>query len=204
MHPAEHPLHSAKTEIKLQWIAIACMAIGLITSIYYHAHTLQAEHIESEINSYLHLNDRYHKLLFALLQNDSEVFKKTDPDSMRKNKYLMYELFELFATVDLLKSHFNELAQEVQPCWQRRMDFVFSKPAVQHAWKSHLSYAGKIYKPEFVQHVEKVISQISLLDASPARPDSKVRKFTFPQSNVLNASLHLQKHQRPGYSPGLF
>lgn len=86
MNPTEHPLHSSKTEIKLHWIAITCMAIGLITSVYYHAHTLKAERIESEINSYLHLNDRYHKLLFTLLQNDPEVFRKTDPDSMHKKQ----------------------------------------------------------------------------------------------------------------------
>lgn len=167
MHPTEHPLHNSKTEIRLQWIAIICMAIGLVTSIYYHANTLRAEHIESEINSYLHLNDRYHKLLFALLQNDSEVFQKTDPDSMRENKYLMYELFELLATVDLLKNHFNELAQEVQPCWKRRMEFIFSKPSVRHAWKSHLSYAEKIYKSDFVEHIEQVIAQTPILDTSP-------------------------------------
>ena len=164
MNPTEHPLHSSKTEIKLQWIAIICMAAGLITSIYYHANTLKAEHIESEIHSHLHLNDRYHKILFTLLQNDSEVFKKTDHDSMHRNKYLMYELFELFATVDLLKRHFNELGQEIQSCWVKRMEFVFSKPSIQHAWKSHLSYAGKIYKPEFIESVEKVVAQTPFLD----------------------------------------
>ena len=166
MRPTDHPLHNSKTEIKLQWIAIACMAIGLVTSIYYHARTLQAEHLESEVNSYLHLNDRYHKLLFTLLQNDGEVFQKTDPDSMRKNKYLMYELFELLATVDLLKNHFNELGQELHPCWQRRIEFVFSKPAIQHAWQSHLSYAKKIYKPEFILCVERAITDKPQLDVA--------------------------------------
>lgn len=77
----------------------------------------------------------------------------------------MYELFELFATVDLLESHFNELSQEVQPSWKRRMEFVFSKPAIRNAWKSHLSYAGKIYKPEFVQHIEGVIAEAPSLDS---------------------------------------
>ena len=78
-----------------------------MTSVYYHANTLKAERVESEINAYLHLNDRYHDLLFTLIHNDPEVFKKVDPESMRKNKYLIYELFELFATVDLLASHFS-------------------------------------------------------------------------------------------------
>ncbi len=165
MNPTEHPLHSSKTEIKLQWIAIICMAIGLITSIYYHANTLKAEHIESEINSYLHLNDRYHKLLFTLLQNDSDVFKKTDLHSMRKNKYIIYELFELFATVDLLENHFNELDQEVRPCWKKRMEFIFSKPSIRQAWQSHLDYAGKIYKPGFIQHVEEIITQLPFPDS---------------------------------------
>lgn len=166
MHPTEHPLHSSKTEIRLQWIAIICMAIGLITSIYYHARTLQAEHVENEVKSYLHLNDRYHKLLFALLENDHEVFQKTDLESMQKNKFLMYELFELLATVDLLKSHFNELRREIHPCWHRRIEFVFSKAAVQHAWQSHLSYASKIYKPEFIQYIQEVIANTSQLDTS--------------------------------------
>jgi hypothetical protein len=165
MNPTEHPLHSSKTEIRLQWIAIICMAAGLITSIYYHANTLKAEHIESEINSHLHLNDRYHKILFTLLQNDSEVFQKTDPDSMHKNKYLMYELFELFATVDLLKNHFNELGQEVRSCWNKRVEFLFSKPSIRYAWESHLSYAEKIYKPEFIQHVKEVLDQTPFLDS---------------------------------------
>ncbi len=166
MNPTEHPLHSSKTEIRLQWIAIICMAVGLITSIYYHANTLKSEHIESEINSYLHLNDRYHKLLFTLLQNDSKVFQKTDPDAMDQNKYLMYELFELFATVDLLESHFNELSEEIRPYWKRRMEFVFSKPAIRHAWQSHSSYAQKIYKSAFVQHVEGIIAQILPIETS--------------------------------------
>ncbi len=168
MHPTEHLLHSSRTEIKMQWLAIICMAIGLITSIYYHARTLQAEHVESEVNSYLHLNDRYHKLLFTMLQNDPEFFQKTDPESMRKNKYLMYELFELLATVDLLKGHFNELNREIEPCWQRRMEFVFSKIAIQHAWQSHMSYASNIYRSEFIQCIQKVIANTSMLESPKA------------------------------------
>lgn len=165
MNPTEHPLHSSKTEIRLQWVAIICMAIGLITSIYYHAKTLKAEHIESEINSHLHLNDRYHQILFTLLENDSEVFKKTDQDSMQKNKYLMYELFELFATVNLLESHFKELGSEVKSCWTKRMEFLFSKPSIQHAWKSHRSYAKEIYKPEFIASIEKVVAETPFPDS---------------------------------------
>lgn len=164
MSSTEHLLHSSKTEIKLQWLAIICMAMGLITSTYYHAHTLKTERIESEVNSYLHLNDRYHKLLFTLIQNDSEVFRKTDQDSMKKNKYLMYELFELFATVDLLEPHFKELDKEVRSSWERRKEFVFSKPAIRQAWQSHLNYAGKIYKTEFVQEVESIIAQTNSPD----------------------------------------
>ncbi len=161
MKPEEHPLHSSSSERRLQWIAIGCMAIGLITSTYYHVHTLKAERIESELSSYLHLNDRYHKLLFSLLENDSEIFKKTDNPSLQKNKYIIYELFEIFATVDSLKGYFSELEKDVWPCWKRRMEFLFSKPAIQYCWQSHASYAGKIYKPEFVKHVERVIANTS-------------------------------------------
>ncbi len=157
MNPTEHPLHS-KTEMKLQWIAIACMAIGLVTSIYFHANILKAERIENELSSYLHLNDKYHSLLFKLICDDSEVFKKTDDLSLQKNKYLMYELFELFSTIDSLEGYFKELDKDVWPSWKRRMEFLLSKPAVQYAWQSHRNYAERIYEPHFVEHIESIIA----------------------------------------------
>ena len=165
MHRHPEALHSSKMEVRLQWIAIVCMAIGLISSIYYQALTLKSERIESEINAYLHLNDRYYNLLFTLINNDPEIFRRTDSESILKNKYIMYELFELFATVDLLESHFDELGEEVTPGWKRRMEFIFSKPSVRHVWQNHLSYAGKIYNAQFIEHVTKVIASSS--DASP-------------------------------------
>lgn len=158
MNVAEHPPHNM--EIRLQWIAIICMAIGLVTSVYYHANTLKAEHIKNEIDSYLHLNDRYHKLLFTLLQNDPEIFNKTDDASLKANKYILYELFELFATVSMLEGYFSELDKEIWPCWERRMNFLFTKPAMQHAWQCRRKYAEHIYKPEFVNHVERSIAHI--------------------------------------------
>lgn len=153
----EHPLHTSDT--KLQWIAIACMAIGLLTSVYYHSHILKAERLESELSSYLHLNDRYHQLLFTLIQNDHEIFSKTGDISLQKNKYIIYELFELFSTVDMLESYFSELDQDVWPIWKRRMEFLFSKPAIKYAWESHLRYADQIYKPAFMKHVETLIAE---------------------------------------------
>jgi hypothetical protein len=157
MKAEEHPLHTSGS--KLQWIAIGCMALGLIISTYYHIHTLKAERIESELSSYLHLNDRYHKLVFTLLENDPKIFQKNDDLSLQQNKYIIYELFELFATIDSLEHYFTELDKDVWPCWKRRMEFLFSKPAIRHAWQSHANYAGKIYKPEFLMRVESAIAQ---------------------------------------------
>lgn len=159
MDATQHPLHSSHTEVKLQWIAIACMAIGLITSVYYHAQILKAERIESELSSYLHLNDKYHSLLFKLIDNDSEAFKKADDSSLQKNKYIMYELIELFYTIDSLEAYFKELDKDVWPCWKRRLEFLCSKPAIQHAWQSRRHYAERIYEPEFVQRVESIMAR---------------------------------------------
>lgn len=161
MRASEHPLHS-KTEIKLQWIAIFCMAIGLVTSIYYHAHTIKADRITSEISSYLHFNDRYNKLLFNLVQNDSEVFKQASNDSLKENKYIIYELFELFATIDLFQDYFTELDKDIWPIWKKRMEFLLSKPAVRYAWKSNRNYAEKIYTTEFMEHIEHIIACATL------------------------------------------
>jgi hypothetical protein len=157
--------HSQTTEIALQWIAIGCMALGLIISTYYHSNSLKSERIESELTTYLHLNDRYHKLLFTLIDHDSEIFKNHDNFAfLQKNKYLIYELFELFATVDSLEKYFRELDKDVWPCWIRRMEFLLSKPTVQHAWKTHAQYAGRIYRQEFVNRVENMITSAPTLE----------------------------------------
>lgn len=160
MKSTEHLLHNSTVEIKLQWIAIICMAIGLITSIYYHSKTLKAERIESEVNAFIHLNDRYQKLLFTLIHNDSEIFKRTDQESLQKNKYVIYELFELLATVYSLEGYFKELDKNIWASWKKRTEFLFTKPAIRYAWQSHAAYAEKIYRPEFVKLVESEIAQI--------------------------------------------
>jgi quinol monooxygenase YgiN len=156
-----HSLHS-KTELKLQWIAIFIMAIGLMTSIYYHANTIKDDRIKAEMQSHLHLNNLYNKLLFTLIQNDSEVFKQVDDPSLQENKYIIYEMFEVFATVDAFKEHFAEMHKDILPIWQRRMDFFLSKPAVRYAWESHRSYAKHIYHPGFLQYVEDTIACLEL------------------------------------------
>jgi hypothetical protein len=182
MNPTEHPLHSSKTEIKLQWIAIACMAIGLLTSVYFHANILKAERIENELSSYLHLNDKYHSLLFQLIYDDSEVFKKTDDVSLQKNKYVMYQLFELFSTIDSLEGYFKELDKDVWPCWKRRMEFLLSKPAVRYAWQSHRNYAQRIYEPEFVKHIESMIAS-NMSSVEPMSPNTQIVKSEKIDSN---------------------
>ncbi len=159
---AQGHVHGLKSEITLQWIAIGCMAIGLVISTYYHANSLKTERVESELTTYLHLNDRYHKLLFTLIDHDSEIFKDRDNyENLQKNKYIIYELFELFSTIDSLENYFTVLDEDVWPCWSRRMEFLFSKPTVRHAWQTHSQYAGKIYKPEFVRRVESVIASVT-------------------------------------------
>ncbi len=159
MHTSEHLPHSSKTEMRLQWIAIMFMAIGLIISIHHHSQLIKAERIKSELTSYLHLDDRYHKLIFTLLQNDPDVFQKNDDLSLQKNKYLLYELFELFATVETLKSYFQELNEDTWPIWNKRIEFLFSKPAVNYAWEERQRYADKIYSPEFLKHIENIIAE---------------------------------------------
>jgi len=159
------------SEATLQWIAIACTALGLVISTYYNAYTLKAERVDGELTSYLHLNDRYHKLLFTLMDHDSGIFKKQDDFDLQKNKYIIYELFELFATIDSLEHYFTELDKDVWPCWKRRMEFLFSKPAIRHAWQCHAVYADQIYKPEFVKRVESVIASTTPLASSQAHPN---------------------------------
>ena len=162
-----------RTEVTLQWVAIGCMALGLVISTYYHSHTLKADRVESELTAYLHLNDRYHKLLFTLIDHDSEIFKNRDNfENLQKNKYIIYELFELFSTIDSLEHYFTELDKDVWPTWSRRMEFLFSKPTVRHAWLTHSQYAGKIYKQQFVNRVESVIASVTAKEEAEAQTEA--------------------------------
>ncbi|MBS0615397.1 MAG: hypothetical protein JSR58_02440 [Verrucomicrobia bacterium] len=145
----------------LQWVAITFTAIGLLATIHFHMHSLQTARIENELFSYLHLNDRYHKLIFTLLEKDANVFQKTDDAYLNENKFLMYELFELFSTADSLKSHFQEL-NTLWPHWQKRMEFLFSKPAIQCAWKKHQKSAPQIYDEKFITQVNGIIEAQAL------------------------------------------
>lgn len=162
MNPTEHLLQSSRTEIRLQWIAIVCMAIGLVTSIYFHAHILKAERIDSEVTSYMHLNDKYHTLLFSLIHNDPDVFRKTGDESLHQNKYIMYELFELFFAINSLEKYFKTINKDVWRSWKKREEFLFSKPAIRYAWQSHLNYAKDIYEPAFVEHIQMVIAHATI------------------------------------------
>ena len=147
------------SENKLQWIAIAMTAVGLGASAFYSTQALRVARLESELATFLQLNDRYNKLLFTLIQNDSEVFKKTDDATLKDNKYLIYEIFELFSTIKGLEGYFSELDKDVWPIWEKRTQFFFSKPAIRYAWHLHMNYAEAIYKKEFVTYIEEVISE---------------------------------------------
>ncbi len=154
-------IHRIQSENILQWVAIGLTALGLFTTTHYNVRILEATRFETELSYYLNLNERYHKLLFTLVNNDPEVFKKSDDLSLEHNKYIIYELFELFATVKSLEGYYKELDKDLTSIWQKRADFLFSKPAVRHAWQCHETDAQAIYKPEFVEYVHSVIAHTS-------------------------------------------
>jgi hypothetical protein len=145
------------SESKMSWIGIIFTSIGLITTVYYHDHILKATRMESEMKSYLLLNQRYHELLFTLIHNDSEVFQKVDDQSLKENKYIIYELLNLISTVKTMESCFNEVAPEIKADWERKTNFLLTKPAVQFAWEKRIRYADKIFNPNFISFVENVI-----------------------------------------------
>ena len=164
MSEGAHLSHASDS--KMQWIAIIFTALGLVISTYYHAFGLKTDRIDGELTTHLHLNDRYHRLLFTLMDHDSGIFKDHDKHELHKNKYIIYEMFELFATVDSLETYFTELGKDVWPCWKRRMEFLFSKPAIRSAWQTHAVYADQIYRPEFVERVESVLANVAPTTAS--------------------------------------
>ena len=141
------------TETKLTWLGILFTMVGLVTTIYYNAHTLKVTRMESEMSCYLHLNDRYHQLMHTLIHN--KTFRHTTAEDLGDEKYILYELFDLFATIKTMESYFTEIAPQLRADWQRKIDFLFSKPAVQAAWKARRDYSDKIYDPAFIAYVQK-------------------------------------------------
>lgn len=146
------------SETKMSWIGIIFTSIGLLTTVYYHDHILKATRVESEMKSYLHLNQRYHQLLFALIHNDSEVFKKHDDAGLKENKYIIYELLDVISMVKTLEKYHTQVAPEIKFDWERKIDFLLSKPAIQFAWEKRMKYGDKVFNPSFITYVEKIIA----------------------------------------------
>jgi hypothetical protein len=146
------------SESKMSWIGIIFTSIGLVTTVYYHDHILKATRVESELKSYLHLNQRYHQLLFTLINNDSEVFKKYDDGSLKENKYIIYELLDVIAMVKTLENYYTQVVPEIKSDWDRKIDFLLSKPAVQFAWGKRMKYGSKVFNPNFITYVDNIIT----------------------------------------------
>ena len=140
----------------MTWVGIIFTSLGLITSVYYHDHILKATRLESEMNSYLNLNQRYHQLLFSLVHN--QAFRNTGGEIVKDDKYVIYELFDLISTVKTLENYFTEAAPDIKADWERKIDFLLSKRAVQQAWKERAEYIDKIYNASFITYVEQVIA----------------------------------------------
>ncbi len=150
-----------KSERFLEWMAIGLTVFGLCITCYYQHHTLKAIRVESELNSYLNLSERYHRILHDLLQNDPLVFQRTDNNSLEKNKYVLYEAFELFSTVHSLGKYHKETLNDVLPLWNKRFEHLFKKPAARVAWESQRSYAHRIYNEDFINDVEHIMKDFS-------------------------------------------
>ena len=148
------------SESKLAWLGIIFTSLGLLASVYYNDHNLRATRMESEMNSYLNLNQRYHQLMFSLVHKGQGVFFRTSDDEQHKeSKYIIYEMFDLISTVKTLERHFTEAIPDIKADWDRKINFFLSKPAVQHAWKTRVEYANKIYSPTFIAYVEQVMAE---------------------------------------------
>ncbi|MCE5293697.1 MAG: hypothetical protein LLF94_03675 [Chlamydiales bacterium] len=141
------------SESRLAWLGIIFTSLGLIISVYYNHNSLQAARMESELKSYLTLNERYHQLMFSLVNKGEGVFFKEDD---KENKYCIYELFDLISTVKIVESHFTSIPS-IKADWDRKIAFFLSKPAVKHAWRARSEYATKIYSPSFINYIDAQI-----------------------------------------------
>lgn len=142
------------SETRAAWLGILFTMAGLVTSIYYSGHILKVTRMENEMNCYLNLNQRYHKLVYTLVHN--KTFRHTTSEELGDDKYVIYEIFDLIATVKTMETY-AEMAPELRADWERKIDFLLSKPAVQAAWKTQIPYINNIYSPDFINYIEKRI-----------------------------------------------
>ncbi len=138
----------------MAWLGIIFTMIGLITSVYYNGHILKVTRMENELNSYLNLNQRYHQLVYSLVHN--KTFRHTSEETLGDDKYVIYELFDLIATWKTMEDYFDDTSPNLKADWERKIHFLFSKPAVQAAWKMRHEYVNKIYSPEFVTYIDNI------------------------------------------------
>lgn len=143
------------TESKMAWIGIIFTMLGLVTSVYYNGHILKMTRMENEMNCYLDLNQRYHQLVYKLVHN--KTFRHTSSDDLGDDKYVIYELFDLIATVKTMENYFSETAPQLKADWERKIDFLLTKPAVKAAWKTQSAYMNDIYSPDFIAYIDGTI-----------------------------------------------
>lgn len=148
----------------MQWIAIFMTTVSLFLTSYYNHRTLKVAQIENELISHLNLSERYHRILYSLLESDSHVFQRTDRASLEKNQYLIYEAIDLFCTVHSLEKYHEEMVKDIWPQWRMRMEFFFDKPAVRFAWRSQAPIAHQIYNQKFISHVCQLVADESQAD----------------------------------------
>ena len=146
------------SEYKLAWLGIIFTSLGLVASVYYNDRMLRATHLESEMNAFLNLNQRYHQLLFSLIHKGPGVFIDCDEDHFRESRHTMYELFDLISTVKTLENYFTEAAPAIKDDWDRKIEFFLSKPAVRYAWKRRSEYVNRIYNADFIDYVEQIMA----------------------------------------------
>lgn len=101
--------------------------------------------------------------MFTLVhQGQGVFFNMSDDEQSKESKYIIYEMFDLISTVKTLEKHFTTAIPDIKSDWKRKIDFFFSKPAVQHAWKTRIGYASKIYSEKFIAYVEKKMAKYSV------------------------------------------
>ena len=140
----------------IQWVGIIIAVTGTFVSSIIGYKSLKAARLESAINSFLTLSDRYHNLFFSLIEDDHNILKRP-LEAVPEQQISIYQLIELLSEVDDLKKYQEKIGKNMGSKWEQRQKKLMSSVVFQCAWDRKKEDKRDLYSENFVTKIDNII-----------------------------------------------
>lgn len=140
----------------IQWFGIIIAVLGTFFSSIIGYKSLKAARIESAMNSFITLSDRYHKLFFSLIEEDHNILKRP-LETVPGQQVIIYQLIELLSEVDDLEIFQKRIGERMLAKWNFRQQKLMSSVIFQCAWDKKEKDKQQLYSKKFISEIDEII-----------------------------------------------